>query len=371
MQYDNSDSTSPDTLNRLLISRSRYGVFAYLPFWFIFSMWSGDFQTLSIFFTTNTIVLLLTAVVGYTLVSKKYRLSSSNRKLLVGTILFRSLHWGLISAYMLHNGIGHHGLTTALLIILMIFASGGIALLSFNSVLGLCHALLMIIPTLILSIMNPELLDAKFIILATLAFILLICMNKAMNQDHLSDFRQRQELHLLASSMENLSKIDYLTQTYNRYGFTLEFESMWRTHLKAQSPLCLLFIAVDQLSNIRNNTSYQATEACLKRVAALLKKEIKPSYALGLYGIEEFMIALPESNLDQGVAFSARLNKAFEALTLECDRDETPPLITTSIGISSTTPKTSIKPEMLLSKAEEALSDAKSQGGNSYYATEL
>lgn len=344
------------------------GVYIYLPFWFLLTIWSGDFSAVNYFFVINTIIIVTSAFIRYQLVVQNKRSNKPiNSYLAILISMFAPLHWGVLSAYFLYSTVGLHDLKYAILMLLVLFSAGGISLLSFSRRLGISYVLLTCMLTVLLSLLYPEILSGYFRVFVLMLFAMLIWASKVLNHEYLTTHSKAYELKTFAKSMENLSKIDFLTQTNSRFGFMLEFEKVWLDHIEQQKPLSILLIDIDVLQALREAEGFKNGEACLKQFSAILKYEVETPSVLALFGGQEFVIALAEAELQKAINFANHLNERCnqEMFVSESGNEYR---FSCSIGIATCIPNYEKNPEDLFNSVDQALSQAKEKGGNTYYS---
>ena len=78
------------------------------------------------------------------------------------------------------------------------------------------------------------------------------------------------------------------------------------------------------------------------------------------YGGDEFVVVMPDTRLEQGVAVAEKIRRAVSALaTSDAVRR---PRVTLSAGVTSTGPRDGLAPEDLIRRADLALYEAKKRG---------
>jgi diguanylate cyclase (GGDEF)-like protein len=100
----------------------------------------------------------------------------------------------------------------------------------------------------------------------------------------------------------------------------------------------------------------------IKIVADCLKKELRESDHLARYGGEEFAVILPETEKDDAWMAAGRLRKAIDSLRIA--HEDGFIHVTMSFGIALLKPGETISLDELISKADSALYNAKSQSRN-------
>ncbi|MBR7798617.1 GGDEF domain-containing protein [Undibacterium fentianense] len=131
---------------------------------------------------------------------------------------------------------------------------------------------------------------------------------------------------------------------------------------KAEKPLSLLYISINQYQVIKERFGGSVGDAFLLKVASRMRSCIRPFDALGRFESDAFLIVLPgASNLvASAVAERIRLAIVSRSETVEQDTLE----ISISVGIASSSVFPNVVPEALVAHAEKALLTARKLNGN-------
>ncbi|MCP4502541.1 MAG: diguanylate cyclase [Deltaproteobacteria bacterium] len=177
------------------------------------------------------------------------------------------------------------------------------------------------------------------------------------------------ELKQAIADLEQLALHDGLTGLYNHRHFQdlLSVEvSRARRH---EEPLSLLFLDVDYFKNYNDTHGHPAGDELLRGLARLLvkaKEGCLPSRAsdvVARYGGEEFVVILPNTSSSGALIRAERLRALIEKATFRGEGEQPDGALTVSIG-TSTFPDNSSDEASLISRADEALYQAKREGRN-------
>lgn len=165
----------------------------------------------------------------------------------------------------------------------------------------------------------------------------------------------------LFSEIQRLARLDALTGALNRRSF---YDEAQREMLRAEryrNPLSLIMLDVDHFKSVNDRFGHLAGDEALKAVVQVCMAQVRQADWVGRFGGEEFVVLLPETNLEGALAMAQRLCNAVESLHFP-GRDESM-CITVSVGVAERTPEMT-RVEHLLNAADEALYRAKSRGRN-------
>jgi diguanylate cyclase (GGDEF)-like protein len=168
-------------------------------------------------------------------------------------------------------------------------------------------------------------------------------------------------------SMEHHAKLDGLTQIANRREFQIRSEQEWRQLVEKKDGTCaLLLIDIDFFKAYNDTYGHLAGDACLKRVASILRSNAK-GYEdfIARYGGEEFVLLLPDLSLEEAQAQGERLREAIESEGLEhAKAPDGSTQVTVSIGVASVVANEKSTPGDLVRVADACLYRAKAAGRN-------
>ena len=185
-------------------------------------------------------------------------------------------------------------------------------------------------------------------------------------------FANKQKAETLKNTnlqLKELSEMDSLTSLGNRRAFDdcLAFE--WERHRHMEQPLSLLLIDVDYFKNYNDHFGHTRGDACLKKIAEILKACCRHTADTAVrYGGEEFAMILPETDMRHALQFAKQIHDAFEHAHIPHPHSDVSQYVTVSIGVSTMAPweKRQMKQEMniLIEHADVALYAAKNAGRN-------
>jgi diguanylate cyclase (GGDEF)-like protein len=179
--------------------------------------------------------------------------------------------------------------------------------------------------------------------------------------------RERDQLRVSADEARAQSELaqeramtDALTGLLNRYGLQRVLAHEHAEARRYNRPLSSLMIDLDNFKTINDTHGHSAGDTALRQVAAILSEVVRRSDMVFRYGGEEFLVLLPETDLE-GAASLAEKIRAAAAAHLFGDGMR-PFHLTLSAGASSLLDAESGND--MIARADVALYQAKEQGRN-------
>ncbi len=198
------------------------------------------------------------------------------------------------------------------------------------------------------AILNDELEDRVAIRTAELKRI-----NKILLAEIEERKRMEKELHHLATT-------DPLTGALNRRHFFELAEQEFDRSQRYNRKISIILFDVDHFKEINDTYGHVAGDQLLKTIAERFIQNLRQMDIFGRYGGDEFVILLPETDIDQARQAAERIHQAVTLDSVETSRGTIP--IQISIGVASL--NNSDDMEKLLIKTDQALYKAKEAGRN-------
>lgn len=166
---------------------------------------------------------------------------------------------------------------------------------------------------------------------------------------------------VLYERVQELAITDSLTRLFTRRYWFVRFNEELERSEKFGYKLSCLMLDVDHFKHYNDHYGHMVGEVILKEVASIIKENIRQIDLVGRYGGEEFCVFLTETDIDDASFVAERIRKTIENEVIRAYDEAIK--ITISIGIS-VFPKNGRGSAELISRADEALYQAKNTGRN-------
>ncbi len=164
------------------------------------------------------------------------------------------------------------------------------------------------------------------------------------------------ELVMLRQSEEGALR-DELTGLFNRRYLNQELPSEMERFRRFGHPFSVLMLDLDHFKQVNDTFGHLAGDQVLRDLAELLHQTARLYDRAVRYGGEEFLVVLPQVSREEAVAAAERIREAVAGHAFRFEGRDLEP-ITVSIG-SATFPMDAMDSETLLSRADQALYQAK------------
>lgn len=159
------------------------------------------------------------------------------------------------------------------------------------------------------------------------------------------------------SMMQMQTMTDALTGVPNRLHFTMVYQHAINMARRGEKPLGIIFFDIDYFKNVNDHYGHLVGDSVLKQIAALVRQRIRKSDIIARWGGEEFVLLLPDSELDEAIKVAQLLRKVIDEENFESVGN-----ITCSFGVAVL--EENEDAEHLLNRADELLYEAKANGRN-------
>ena len=195
-----------------------------------------------------------------------------------------------------------------------------------------------------------------------------LALDGRIAHDELASLRERTELkhgelERLQQQLDEVSaqaRHDPLTGSLNRKGLDEALERELARARRADSPLCLALLDVDNFKLINDRLGHSHGDSALVHLADVVRSVVRPQDVLARYGGEEFVLLLPDTAVAHGVDILQRLQRELTQRFFLANNDKV--LITFSAGVAQV--HASETGMAALQRADQAMYLAKRNGKN-------
>ncbi len=162
-------------------------------------------------------------------------------------------------------------------------------------------------------------------------------------------------------SLRRAAELDVLTGILNRNAIDAALAQQFAQAHRQQQPVSILFVDLDNFKSVNDSKGHAAGDHCLRQLAVILQRVLRPGDGLGRYGGEEFMVVLPGQTGEYAVQVGERLRALVETSQVEWQGQVIP--LTVSVGVGEREAQEQ-SPTAALARADRALYAAKHAGRN-------
>lgn len=154
---------------------------------------------------------------------------------------------------------------------------------------------------------------------------------------------------------------DSMTGLFNRRHFLNIASSAWDRYHRYNCPLSLLMLDIDHFKSINDRFGHDVGDRVIVQVAEVCRESNRNADVLARFGGEEFVVLLPETNLQEAIIGAERLRQLVSERLLQVDNGVVN--ATVSVGVAQADHATLALTDML-KRADQMLYDAKRSGRN-------
>jgi|GEM_PF-297835 len=167
---------------------------------------------------------------------------------------------------------------------------------------------------------------------------------------------------LRIAEAERLSQTDDLTKLHNARYLRQFLLGEVRRARRYGSSVAAIFFDLDDFKNVNDGHGHLVGSHVLMEMAAIILSSVRDTDVVARYGGDEFVVVLPESNVDQAAFVAERVRQKIEQNNFTGGRGLRLRL-TASFGVA-TFPLHAQSPQQLVANADAAMYEAKAAGKN-------
>jgi diguanylate cyclase (GGDEF)-like protein len=188
---------------------------------------------------------------------------------------------------------------------------------------------------------------------------------------------ERKKLEIVNGELERMAQFDFLTGLANRRFFDdyakreiKRISRGLRDETKKNS-ISVLIGDIDHFKLFNDRRGHLAGDDCLRSIAKVLEGAVhRPSDMACRFGGEEFIVLLPETDLEGAITVAENIRKAIHSLAIAFEESPVRPIVTMSLGAAAAPVDDSFNLEALIGRADAAMYAAKDAGRDSIKASD-
>lgn len=169
------------------------------------------------------------------------------------------------------------------------------------------------------------------------------------------------KLEETTEKLREMSNQDGLTKLFNRRYIEETLSTEYERARRYGNPFCVILSDIDFFKKVNDNYGHLAGDEVLRVVSKRLSDALRDTDVLGRYGGEEFMVVLPETDIEGAKILAERLRTIVNAEPIEAEGNTLS--IAISLGVTEMC-ETTVTYEQLIAESDIALYKSKEDGRN-------
>ena len=208
----------------------------------------------------------------------------------------------------------------------------------------------------------------SIIIVSVLAILFYVFRSIQKDQTQLEITAKK--LKIANKKLENASYTDSLTGLHNRRYFNFIYERELKRAKRSNSYITFMMLDIDYFKQYNDTYGHVEGDFALKSVAKVLKDTLKrPSDYVFRLGGEEFGVLLSDTDESSSAKLAREICDAVRGRELKHENSKAGEFVTISIGVVCCVADDALDDEVLISRADEMLYEAKESGRDRYIIT--
>jgi len=174
--------------------------------------------------------------------------------------------------------------------------------------------------------------------------------------------RMNKELHELQGQLQEQADHDHLTQLCNRRYFDNIASIVVKLDKRNKQQTCVILIDIDDFKLVNDTYGHHMGDNVLKHLSSCLLQHVRESDTVARIGGEEFVILLPNTNVEESINIASKIRIFIENSTVNIDKNKTLKF-TISLGVGEVL-ENDENISSSLHRADKALYKAKGLGKN-------
>ena len=200
-----------------------------------------------------------------------------------------------------------------------------------------------------------------------MAILLAMLIMESLNRERKTLQDKQQQLLEKNTELEKQTRIDTLTNLYNKKYLNEQLKSYISISQRQHFPLSLIVADIDFFKDYNDYYGHIQGDQCLREIADTLKKCVgRTSDYIFRFGGEEFVILLPFTDVAGSIEVAERIINTINEKNIEHRTSKINDHITLSMGITTYNNEPNVCSDELIRQADKALYRMKQSGRNGY-----
>ena len=168
----------------------------------------------------------------------------------------------------------------------------------------------------------------------------------------------------------SLALTDTLTGLYNRRYLMVHLEKLLKKNAEAKKSLCVLMADLDHFKHVNDTYGHNVGDEVLKIFSERVIQRLRGFDLIARLGGEEFIVVLPDINLDMAIQVAERLRKGICSEPFKVGTPAAPLDINVSVSVGAMlidVRQSEVTTEQVLKRVDDELYKAKGAGRNCVY----
>ena len=207
-----------------------------------------------------------------------------------------------------------------------------------------------------------------FIIMAVM--IISMYVFRSIQNDHTRLEQTTKKLKRANKKLENVSYTDSLTSLHNRRYFNMVYEKEIKRAKRKYSYITFMMLDIDFFKQYNDTYGHIEGDYALQSVAKVLQETLRrPSDYVFRLGGEEFGVLLTDTDESNSAKLARDICDAIRGRKLKHEKSTVNEYVTISIGVVCCVADDALDENLLISRADEMLYEAKETGRDRYIIT--
>ncbi len=200
--------------------------------------------------------------------------------------------------------------------------------------------------------------------------IILYSVFTSIQSDHTRLELTTRKLKNLNKKLETVSYTDTLTSMHNRRYFNLVYEKELKRARRTHSYITFMMLDIDYFKQYNDTYGHIEGDFALKSVAKVLKRTLqRPSDFVFRLGGEEFGVLLTQTDESNSAKLARAIGDNIRAEEIEHSGSKVHKYLTISLGVVCCIADDALNEDVLITRADEMLYEAKETGRDRYVIT--